>query len=170
MTKILTSRPPCQSHLMWLLFIFRWACSELKTILPERQDNRVFLLCELFAPASYATSLSYPCDMAHLEVTRISDGATPGRTLTTWYLSEGSPYKTRLPRIKQGYEKGLTSQAIHNIMWYGIVLFPPKKSRTSCPFNVFGGELLLRIRHSIEVHRCLIVIFVSMQIRLSLSL
>jgi hypothetical protein len=35
-------------------------------------------LRERFALVSYMTSLSYPCDMAHLRMTSILDGATLG--------------------------------------------------------------------------------------------
>ena len=50
-----------------LLFIFRCVCSELMTVMPERQDNQVISLRGLNSPASHFSNRSYPCDTAHPE-------------------------------------------------------------------------------------------------------
>lgn len=104
---------------IWLLFIFRWVCSEPKTILQSSSRQPSALLRERFTPASYMSNLSYPCDMAHLRMANIPDGATLGRTLTTWYLCEGSPYLTTSTTHQTRCIKGINitcNQII--VIWY----------------------------------------------------
>ena len=49
-------------------------------LLPEHSDNQVLLMCDLMAPASYTTSLPYPCDMAYLSGQVFQTRAVPGKS------------------------------------------------------------------------------------------
>ena len=87
---------------MWLLFIFRCMCSELRTILPwtSRQPSDL-------AARSDLTRLTFLQSFVPMHPwrtpNRCCDGATLGRTLTTWYFEwEITLIKSDYRAIKKG--------------------------------------------------------------------
>ena len=116
---------------MWLLFIFRWACSELKDYsCHERQDNQVILLwgltfTHLIPLNSFVPMVAWRTPKRYA----VSDGATLGRTLTTWYFK----WEITLIKATTAQSKGCNKRDKHLkqfiIAWYGIAPCYRRSSR-----------------------------------------
>ena len=106
---------------MWPLFIFRWACFELRTILPERQDNQVISQRGLTITRLIHSIRSYPCN--HV----IPRKDTYFRRCYPWentnyliFLSERSTKQKRLLHNKKGANIRDKHLRQFIIAWYGI--------------------------------------------------